>query len=74
MAQMVAPNVMAAAMLNPNGHANPLAVVPAPANNNRPLIPRPKGTAGRDYNLRAEMGLQNDNDLYLRILVSYSTT
>ncbi|EPS96542.1 hypothetical protein FOMPIDRAFT_116637 [Fomitopsis schrenkii] len=55
----------AAVMVGPNVQANP--PVAALGNNNQPVIPRPKGTAGRDYNLREKMGLSNNKVLYCQI-------
>ena len=50
--------------------AQAAAAAGQPVNNRLPLIPCPKGTAGRDYNLREKMGLLNDPALYCQIRVS----
>ena len=42
------------------------STLPPPVNS----VPRPKGTAGDDYNLQEAMGLKNDPALYAQIRVS----
>ena len=40
--------------------------------NVRPTIPRPeKGSAGNGFNLQAKMGLEDDDELYGALRVSY---
>ncbi|KAH9910961.1 uncharacterized protein B0H18DRAFT_1129220 [Fomitopsis serialis] len=68
-----APNQMLVSAQNTGTSTNASASTAASGNTAGrppPMIPRPKGTAGEDYNLQEAMGLANDPATYRQIKVS----